>query len=217
MRSPARTPLRQHVGRGRRRPTAKPTRSNSPGSSKPGCSDISPPSSAHRAGAAAFGDTGDELVDLLGHERADRDVVEEEQRLGALGGDVVDRHRDAVDADRVAAVRRAGRSPTSCRRRRSTTRAAGRRYCFQSTANSPPKPPMSPTTSRRNVDRTCSLMSSTAFSPAAMSTPASAYVSVRSSAPLTSRSVAARRASRAIAACRDVQRGLSTSSASFVS
>ena len=32
---------------------------------------------------------------------------------------------------------------------------------------------MSPTTSGRNVERTCSLISSTAFSPAAMSTPAS--------------------------------------------
>src|ERR1700757_1505990 len=36
-------------------------------------------------------------------------------------------------------------------------------------------------TSGRNVDRTCSLMSSTAFSPAAMSTPAAAYVSRSSS------------------------------------
>ena len=50
----------------------------------------------------------DDLVDLVGHELADRDVVEEEQRLGALRGDVVDRHRDAVDADRVAAVGDAG-------------------------------------------------------------------------------------------------------------
>ena len=58
--------------------------------------------------AAAVGDAGDDLVDLLGHEPADRDVVEEEQRLGALHRDVVDRHRDAVDADRVAAVREPG-------------------------------------------------------------------------------------------------------------
>ena len=55
--------------------------------------------------AAALGHARDELVDLLGHERADRDVVEEEQGLGALSGDVVDRHRDAVDADRVAPAR----------------------------------------------------------------------------------------------------------------
>src|SRR4051812_48858235 len=40
-------------------------------------------------------------------------------------------------------------------------------------------------TSGRNVDRTCCLISSTAFSPAAMSTPAAAYVS-RSSSGLIS-------------------------------
>ena len=57
---------------------------------------------------ASFGDARDHLVDLLGHELADRDVVEEEQRLGALRGDVVDRHGDAVDADRVATVREPG-------------------------------------------------------------------------------------------------------------
>ena len=51
------------------------------------------------------------LVDLLGHERADRDVVEEEQRLRALRRDVVDRHRDAVDADGV--VRRSARRAMS--------------------------------------------------------------------------------------------------------
>ncbi|GIU89632.1 MAG: hypothetical protein KatS3mg010_0731 [Acidimicrobiia bacterium] len=55
--------------------------------------------------AAALGDPGDELVDLLRNELADRDVVEEEQRLGTLRGDVVDRHGDAVDADRRAPVR----------------------------------------------------------------------------------------------------------------
>ena len=49
--------------------------------------------------------------------------------------------------------------------------SSGSRYRFQSTANSPPKPPTSPTTSGRNVERTCALISSTAFSPAAMSTP----------------------------------------------
>ena len=34
----------------------------------------------------------------------DRDVVEEEQRLGALADDVVDAHRDEVDADGVEAA-----------------------------------------------------------------------------------------------------------------
>ena len=89
-------------------PTAKPTRSNSPGSITPGCSDISPPSSAQPRLPAALRDPGDELVDLFGDELADRDVVEEEQRFGALRGDVVDRHRDAVDADRGAPAGEAG-------------------------------------------------------------------------------------------------------------
>ena len=54
--------------------------------------------------AAALGDALDELLDLVGVELADRDVVEEEQRLGALAHDVVDAHRDEVDADRVEAA-----------------------------------------------------------------------------------------------------------------
>src|SRR5262249_13478523 len=54
---------------------------------------------------AAFGDARDQLVDLLRDDLADRDVVEEEQGLRALGRDVVDRHGDTVDADRVAPAR----------------------------------------------------------------------------------------------------------------
>ena len=138
-------------------PTANPTRSNSPGSMRSGCSDISPPSSAQPASRQPVRDAGDDLVDDLGHELADRDVVEEEQRLGALHRDVVDRHRDAVDADRVVATGEAGDAATSCRRRRSTRRAAGRSNGRGSNANSPPNPPMSPTTSGRNVERTCCL------------------------------------------------------------
>ena len=106
-------------------PTAKPTRSNSPGSIAPGCSAISPPISAQPAWPAAVGDARDELLDLVGVELADRDVVEEEQRLGALAHDVVDAHRDEVDADGVEAAGRPGRSAPWCRRRRSTTRAPG--------------------------------------------------------------------------------------------
>ena len=172
--SPDCTRRGQHVAPARRRPTAKPTRSNSPGSIRSGCSDISPPSSAQPRLAATVGDTGDDLVDLFGHEPADRDVVEEEQRFGALHRDVVDRHRDAVDADGVVAVREPGdqrlRADAVGRRheQRVAVAASSRRR------TGPPKPPMSPTTSGRNVERTCSLMSSTAFSPAAMSTPASA-------------------------------------------
>ena len=178
-------------------PTAKPTRSNSPGSMRSGCSDISPPSSAHPASHAPARDTGDDLVDHLGDELADRDVVEEEERLGALHRDVVDRHRDEVDADGVvAAVRRAMSDfvPTPSVDETSSGCSKG----WASNANRPPKPPMSPMTSGRNVERTCCLMSSTAFSPAAMSTPASAIGqrSVGAPAPAPSRVAGAwRRAS----------------------
>ena len=120
---------------------------------------------------AAVRDAADDLVDRLGHELADRDVVEEEERLGALHRDVVDRHRDEVDADRVVATGDPGDHRLRARRRRSTTRGAGRCEALAPRANSPPKPPMSPTTSGRKVERTCALISSTAFSPAAMSTP----------------------------------------------
>ena len=114
------------------------------------------------------------VVDDLRDELADRDVVEEEQRLGALRGDVVDRHRDAVDADRVVPAGEPGdhrlRADAVGRRHehrvvaslaRRARRARRSRRCRRSTSG-------------RNVERTCSLISSTAFSPAAMSTPASA-------------------------------------------
>ena len=52
---------------------------------------------------AAVGDALDELLDVVGVELADRDVVEEEERLGALAHDVVDAHGHEVDADRVEA------------------------------------------------------------------------------------------------------------------
>ena len=89
-------------------PTANPARSYSPATKARGCSAVSPPISAQPAcsqpaamplmTALATAD-----VELL----ADV-VVEKEQRLGALHQDVVDAHRDQVDADRVvpAAVRR---------------------------------------------------------------------------------------------------------------
>ena len=53
---------------------------------------------------AAVGDPGDDLGDLLRHDLADGDVVEQEQRLGAAGDQVVDDHRDQVDARRVVDV-----------------------------------------------------------------------------------------------------------------
>ena len=50
---------------------------------------------------AALGDAGDDRGDQLAVELADRDVVEEEERLGAGHEDVVRAHRDEVDSHRV--------------------------------------------------------------------------------------------------------------------
>ena len=121
---------------------------------------------------AALGHAVDELLDVVGVELADGDVVEEEERLGALAHEVVDAHGDEVDADRVEAAgglgdERLGADAVGGRRR-----APGSGSGRGRSANSPPKPPMSPMTSGRKVERTWSLMRSTASSPAAMSTPA---------------------------------------------
>ena len=58
--------------------------------------------------AAALGHAGDELLDVVGVELADGDVVEEEQRLGAGAGDVVDAHGHQVDADGLEHARLLG-------------------------------------------------------------------------------------------------------------
>jgi hypothetical protein len=50
---------------------------------------------------AAHGNASDELGDRLGLDPADRDVVEERQRLGTGADDVVCAYRDEVDADAV--------------------------------------------------------------------------------------------------------------------
>ena len=52
-------------------------------------------------GATAMRDAGHDVRHDLLDQLAGRDVVEEEERLGALYGDVVDGARDEVDADRV--------------------------------------------------------------------------------------------------------------------
>ena len=54
--------------------------------------------------AAALGHALDELLDVVGVEPADGDVVEEEERLGALADEVVDAHGHEVDADGVEAT-----------------------------------------------------------------------------------------------------------------
>ena len=50
---------------------------------------------------AAFGDAGDDRGRGFRIELAAGEIVEEEQRFGALHDEVVDRHRDQVDADAV--------------------------------------------------------------------------------------------------------------------
>ena len=69
----------------------------------------------------AVGDAGHDLFDLLGDEMTDRHVVEEEQRLRALDRDVVGRHRDEVDPDRVA-------PPGQARDHRLRADSVGRRH-----------------------------------------------------------------------------------------
>ena len=50
---------------------------------------------------AARGDPGDHLPPLVWVELAGSEIIQEEQRLGALNHDVVDTHRHQIDADRV--------------------------------------------------------------------------------------------------------------------
>ena len=56
--------------------------------------------------AAALGHTFEELLHLSGVEAAHGDVVEEEERLRTLGGDVVDAHGHQVDPDGGETARR---------------------------------------------------------------------------------------------------------------
>ena len=58
--------------------------------------------------AAARRDRADQLGHPLGDDVTDRDVVEERKRLRAAADDVVDAHRDEVDADGVVTVERPG-------------------------------------------------------------------------------------------------------------
>ena len=55
---------------------------------------------------AAVGDARHDFADAFGHGATDRDVVLQEQRLGAAHHEVVDDHRDQVEADRVVLVHR---------------------------------------------------------------------------------------------------------------
>ena len=75
---------------------------------------------------ARSGDAADDRLRNRGRQSAGRQVVEEEQRLGALHQDVVDAVVDEVAADRVVATAPGTRPSASCRRRRRSRRAPAR-------------------------------------------------------------------------------------------
>ena len=152
-------------------PTANPARSYSPGTNASGMlGGLAADERAARllaAGGDALDDVGGDVdVEPLAHE-----VVEEEQRLGALHEDVVDAHRDEVDADRVVAVERERELELGAH-----AVGAGDEHRLPvalRSSTSAPKPPMPASTSGRIVRFANGLMRSTSASPASMSTPAS--------------------------------------------
>ena len=102
---------------------ARPRRRRSPrGRSRlsaymPGISAVSPPISAQPACRQPSAMPSTMAVALARIELAGGEIVEEEQRLGALHDEVVDAHGDEVDADRVVHARSRWRSSAWCRRR----------------------------------------------------------------------------------------------------
>ena len=57
---------------------------------------------------AALGDAANNLYRFLRREFARRQIVEEEEGLGALNNDIVDAHRHQIDADRIVLVHHEG-------------------------------------------------------------------------------------------------------------
>ncbi len=131
---PVRARARRRPRRRRRRWRRGRSRS---GAIRPGCSAVSPPSSAQPARTQPSAMPDDDRVDPLRHELADGDVVLQEQRLGAADHQVVDHHRDQVDADGVVLVHRlrdrrlgadavGGRRPAAARGSRRAARTVRR-------------------------------------------------------------------------------------------
>ena len=96
-------------------------------------------------------DAGDHAFDVRRLERAERDVVQEEQRQRALNEDVVDAVVDEIMADGVVPAALRSRPSASSRRRRRSRRApaSARR---SGTRNIPPNPPNSPRAPAVSVD-----------------------------------------------------------------
>ena len=103
------------------------------------------------------------------------DVVGHEQRLGAADDEVVDDHADQVEADGVVLVHplRDGDLGADAVGRGGQQRPLGSALSALASKR-PAKPPRPPTTSGRGAFATHSFISSTARSPASMSTPAAA-------------------------------------------
>ena len=142
--------------------------------STPGCSAISPPTSAQPACRQPSAMPATIAATRVGVELADRDVVEEEERLGAGDEDVVRAHRDEVDADGVVLAEQLRELELGADAVGAARPCTGSAMSLNAAAeNSPPKPPMSPMTSGRYVERTASRIPSTARAPSSMSTPAS--------------------------------------------
>ena len=89
-------------------PTQNPARSNRSSGIVPGCSAVSPPSSAHPARRHPSATPLDDRPPPAPARPPDGQVVEEEQRLGARAHHVVGAHRHQVDAHRVEAAGQPG-------------------------------------------------------------------------------------------------------------
>ena len=173
--SPARTRSGPSRSSASTTPVAAPATSYSSGPSRPGCSAVSPPTSATPAPDAGGGDARDDGRDPLRDDLAAGDVVGHEQRLGAAHDDVVDDHADEVEADGVVHVHAPARWRPWCRRRRWRWPAAGAGTPsgrWRRTARRTRRGRRGPRGGWAGV--TEAFISSTALSPASTSTPAAA-------------------------------------------
>ena len=121
---------------------------------------------------AAVGDAGHQFAHPLGNRSADGDVVLQEQRLRAAYHEIVDETGDEIEADGVVLVHRlrddklGADAVGRCGKHRLAVPVAQR--------VTPANPPRPPRTSGLVALLASGLKSSTARSPASMSTPADA-------------------------------------------
>ena len=130
---------------------------------------------AHQRAAglqAALGDAGDHRRGDIHRQLAGGVVVEEEQGLGALHGDIVDAHGDEVDADAVVAAGVDGEAQLGAHAIR-----AGHQHRFAVALRQADQRAKAADPGKHLRAHACGvtmgLMRSTSASPASMSTPAS--------------------------------------------